>query len=291
MIRHCFFLLLFFSAALHTSGQKSAEDYVLEIERGGKDSLALQNYMYIVENHPTSKFHSSAQYYIGNYYEKKGEDRLAINAYKETVFDLYSGPLTKATEINEYSPKARAIDRLIDLYEKVGNYDSALYFLYLCDTGISIFKSCEVQPEFFWQYRVVRYADLYLKANRIREAETILLSRYGFAWSNYVGEFEGVVAGKLKEVFAKYENRDTLKSQIETAVNNYFFDTSYHERDTLVYCCFNFWGVKIKMFYLSLPGPYKYDYGPDPLTPGSSEREKIIANLRKSELYSAIREL
>lgn len=292
-MRRYFSLFLFLIVVLKTWGQKMPEDYFTEarIEMFQKnDSAAVRDYTYIVEHYPKSKFCSTSYCQMGGIYARWGEEGRAIKSFRAAIFGRDGEQPNKATQISAYDDIANAADRLINIYERMGNYDSALYFLYLYDTGFSKIYGCGMEADAAKSRTVVRYAEINLKANRVRDAEKALLSMNVFAW----GKFDDEVCKKLKELFTEYERPAALRSQIETAVDHYFIDTVYRTYDggqyTTTYCCLNFLGVNVRYPYpATIFDRGSFDDGPQMAE--LSEKEKIIANLKKSDLYLLIQEL
>ena len=295
-------LLLFFAAAPGIRAQKMAEDYFFEANYKKdvleNESAALIDYLYLVEHYPDSKYCIEAFYEMGGIYDSMKQNQLAINAYRGTVFNKYRGQLNKDTTFSEFDVKPIAIERLAGLYEKIGVYDSALYFRYLYDTAIRVFYSCGTGLELRFTNNTVTRANLHLKANQVKEAEKILLS--AFTWRNYddryIEEYDGYsgVRATLQELFTKHKNADTLKARIETAVNNYYFDTTYllidGMIDTSVYCVLNFLDTKVGFLYycnMNVSGSFVIDVR----NPGLPDRKKIITILKRSELYHMIQKL
>ncbi|WP_276132420.1 tetratricopeptide repeat protein [Polluticoccus soli] len=277
-----------------------AEDYYYETihvsDTSISDSIVLTNFSYLVEHFPRSRFCTDAYYFLGQVHEKKGDDRLAISAYRRSILGQDEQLPPRDTVLSDFGTAVHSLKQLIDLYEKTGNYDSALYFLYAEDTALSIFHGCGTGEDLAREGSAIRRANLHLKLNQVRDAERLLLTYVPFTKRGYEGEYGASASERLSEIFSKYDNANTLNQQIEKAIENYSLDTVYDRtdtrQDTMVYCFFNFLGVKIGYFYRGLPGPYEdevYKYSLE--LPSVSEKERIVAVLKKSELYRMVRQL
>lgn len=280
-------------------GQKSPEDYMEEARSNsnyqGKptdgqlkqyDSIALADYKYIVEQHPTSTLCLTAYYNIARIYENEHREEEAITTYRTVIAIALQTKSKKGIRFvgNEGSEAART---LCDYHEKRGNYDSALYFLGLYDTVLPMFYGCGNEADAAEQANIIRYADIYLEANRVREAEIALLLR---SEPGLLESRDNIIA-KLRELFQKYERPGKLKSEMEKAVNNYFLDTVFDTRnsyiDTSIYCNIIFKGAKIRRFY-EWRSSQDTEPGNKNENTGVPEPEKIIAFLKKSDLYKMV---
>lgn len=285
MILRLFLLLLLVLNGNNVFSQKAPEDYMREAE-DAHDSIALVNYMYIVQKHPTNKLCPDAYLNIARIYEKQGKEADAIAIHRKIIAlamaKKANGGDTHYTFTHDGNRSARF---LCDFHEKMGNYDSAIYFLSIYDTVLPGNLGCGMGEQ---EGILIRYADFYAKGNRVRDAEAVLLSHSNVAY------IEPRLKEKLTELFKKYEHPENLRTEIEKAVNNYSIDTIYREYDgrldTSNYCCINFLGVKTGCHYRSLiTGESSWGVGtPMPAMVG---REKIIALLKKTALYLMIKEL
>ena len=176
----------------------------------------------------------------------------------------------------------RAAARLSGLYEKMGNYDSALRYFYMYDTSFNKNLNCAMMADLEEDEIAARYGELYEQAGYNRDGEKAMLRRRVFNWRGYDGE----TSKKLKQMFTKYEQPAALKTQIEDAVQHYFLDTTYEtfggKQYPYIYCCINFLGVKVR-FFANDDGYYGFDNVL--VLPGE---DRYIANLKKSELYTLV---
>lgn len=284
--------------AICCNGQKMAEDYYYHHgaakyqDNGNLKEAAFQDLKYLVEHHPRSKYCINAYYAIGGYYEEKGDDYKAINAYR-AILDRFEKYLDKDSTLSASSSIPNATNKLVDLYEKIGKYDSAIYFLYVYDTVLHLFYGCGTGLEYEQAARSGRISDLYEKNNQVSQAKKVLLAGYVFngEWSDPV-ILEHII-GRLKNLFKKHDDPAQLKAEIEISVNNYYFDTVYRDisgADTFVLCNINFAGVEIRHYYKAYlsDGTIIDDIQTGREMP---DREAIIAYLKKSELYKMVQEL
>lgn len=250
---------------------------------------ALQNYQYLVKHFPDSKYCIEAYNKIGVIYDSMHQDRLAINAYRGTYYD-HNGNIReqKQSFYNSIAPEIVSFNRLINLYEKTKNYDSALYFFYVRD---SVFKVavCVLNENENDMIEITHYTDLLLKVNRIREAELKLISAL------QVPEYERLAAIELRKIFSEHENIAELKSNIEIAVNNYVLDTAYDKdseaQHVWISCCTNFLGRKWCYNYRFLPENTKNNIYHMAQKGKLSEKENTIAVLKTLPLYQLIQDL
>lgn len=296
MIRHYIVRILLLIIPLNVWGQKMPEDYMNEARAEKfhkKDAAALANFTYVTEYYPKSKFCEEAYYNMGAIYLSRGDMGMAISAFRASV-SCHVLMLPNTQRFYFGLPGKNAACELSDIYERKGNYDSALYFHALNDTGYMKLGGCAYAVGADQERTIIRYADICLKANRIADAEKELLSRHVFGWV----KSDNYVSAKLKVLFKKYENTAELKKEMELAVNNNFFDTVYlqpnHRVYPMIYCCFNFRGAKVRLSYKGIREVYSYR---DELFRNSSEnielpkKEEIITQLKKSELYTLVEEL
>jgi len=236
---------------------------------------------------------------MGLIYIDKGEDRMAIHSFKVSLNGWYNGK-PSIDNVPRGRPDAAAM--LNDLYEKIGEYDSALYYRYLMDTVLDKLDrwGWGEEAESGQAAIILSLAKLNLKANRPNEAEKVLLSMYLFRWQKN----DDTLLAQLKAVLTNNEKPAALKSLFAIAVDHYTLDTvvkTYVEnKDTIVYCCLQFLGAKVRYalrgIYLDRQifnaGWRNSDFNENsPEMAGLSEKERITANLKKSQLYRLIQGL
>jgi hypothetical protein len=281
------------------------EDYFkegLDAERKGSiascsscDSIALKDFSFIVKTYPSSILCPYAKEHAGRAYQRMGMSREAVDAYQWVLAAKIEKAAGKYTELHlQDGIKHSAAFGLCNIYERMKKYDSALYFLDLYDT-VFLQGCCydDIQGmEEDRKWTTVKYAEIFEEANRIRDAEHSLLSRHSFEAHAY--PYEDHIVKKLRELFKKFEQPELLKSEIEIAVNNYFFDTVTYKRskvtDTAIHICFNFLGAKVWYSYL---GGFAREISSfdEHNIPEPWEKEKIIGALKQSNLYTMIQEL
>ncbi len=296
-----FLLLLLVLSSANARGQKSPEDYMEEARSyqyfQGKlsqrqlrqhDSIALADYKYIVEQHPTNTLCLSAYYNIARIYEAEHREE-AIATY-HTVIALAMKEKSSKGRYRFFNEGGYAAHSLCDYYEQRGNYDSALYYLGVFDTVLPVSTGCGNGDEAETETNTVRYADINLKANRVDAAEISLLSRSEPSWLGA----RTLVIEKLRELFKRYERPAVLKTEIDKAVNHYVPDTVIHisdgNADTSLYCTILFKGAKIRFLY-ERPGSQGILSEGKGDSSGMPEKEKIIAFLKKSDLYKMVQGL
>ncbi|MBZ0098320.1 MAG: hypothetical protein K8F30_04510 [Taibaiella sp.] len=298
MIRKGVLILIVLVTAVYCKAQKMAEDYYHYSDGKKYDTIgvltngALQDLKYLVTHHQRSKYCVEAYYEMGNYYQSKGLEKDALIAYR-AVLERFEKYMNKDSTLHAYSPIPYASLRLVDIYEKAANYDSALYFLYIYDTVFNLFYGCGTGLEYEKANRIARISRLHESNHQVRDAERVLMAHL-----SYSGEAEDLVIGDqilgtLRELFRKYEDAAQLKAGIEAAISNYWIDTFYYKGrsgvDTLIFGFINFMDVKIgHHFRSSYSGGTVIDNAHEA---GVVDRKTTIAYLKKSELYKMIQAL
>jgi len=300
MIRLYFALLLTFTV---TSGysQKTPDDYLQEAnneERNMHNDAALTSYRYIIGNHPGNVMCPYVYYRMGGIYAMQGRDADAIKAMRTALAGGSKRAAPSVSMARYYGYQNGAATTLCRIYEQRGNYDSALYFLGLCDTVYPMGSGCGNAAGYEKSAIILHYTSLLRKAGRTREAERTLLS--WFPYGPY--GFKDSIMIKLNELLKQYEQPKQLKQEVDNAINNYYFDTVYDTRyvqyDTAVFLCINFMDVKIRYYYSGQTKDY-YDglfrlgspLEIEAAIGGIPPRDKIIAGLKKTDLYTMIRKL
>lgn len=269
--------------------QMTPQDYFMKgrNEREmGHNSAALAAFRYILQKHPTSPLCPGVHYYIAGIYadEKKNVD--AIKEYRMVVADTAEDAIILSQ--NSFFPpdlKHSSADILSSLYEQMGMYDSALYFLGLSDT---VFRTqiwgCGNAADGEETFKLLRYAKIQEEGSRIKDAEQTLLTGKVFCLNSGSNE----LIKKLSELLKKYEDHRALKSEIDKAVEHFYFDTGtyrYSTKDTFVHCCINFLGQKVKFEYKGL------NFWGKCTQPLYSDRTHLIALLKETALYVMVKEL
>jgi tetratricopeptide (TPR) repeat protein len=286
------FLLAFISSA-ELFGQKMPEDYFeegVEAAESNNDSLALADFYYIVNNHPKNEIFPSAYYNIGFTYYKKQDDTNAIkvfrNILKGNFNDLESSGSPGIMSDPYANYKHNAASLLSDIYEGRAAYDTALFYLAQSDTVYGYRHFCGNEQMANGLSNAIRYANIYEHLKQVSNAERILLS---FSFPSGLASNQGVLEA-LRALFEKYENPERLRVELKKSINNYAVDTSYYKTDTSFSYSIFFHGEKIPFYYGGFVGR-TYGLIPEDTKSGISEREKIIAYLRESELYKIVKKL
>ncbi len=296
------FLLLLLLGGVRAHGQKTPDDYMEEARMHQymqhkpnvdhleqHDSIALADYRYIVEQHPKSTLCLAAYYDIARIYERQGREADAIATYHK-VIALAMDTKPKKEKYNFNNEGNEAARSLCDYHEKRGNYDSALYYLGIYDTVLRMFYGCGNAAAADQHVTIIRYADIYLRAHRVRDAEIVLLQDMQ---PDLLSSNEEI-AKKLRELFTKYEKAQNLRSEMEKAVNSYFSDTDIHTEDdrtdTFISFGINFLGAKIRGI-CSNESLCRLASGNAPPALWPPGREQIVAYLRKSDVYKLVQKL
>ncbi len=290
-------LCLFIGSVVHA--QKTVEDYLHDADMeclSGHFDAALASYTYVVNNHSGNLMCPYAFFRIGLIYTEQGRQKEAIRALRTSLTVAHDKGTARRISVYTFDPHSAAFT-LCNLYEQAGNYDSAMVFLGLSDTVYRGGSGCGNSMPYEKSETVVHYARLWQEAGNHREAERALLQ-----WLPYgTYGFKDSVIVKLAGLFRQYEQPGELRRTINSAIN-YFFDTVYYSQrppyDTSVLLCVNFMDVKIKYYY---DGPDKNFHGmlfgpginfkDEAGISGKPDRDKIIASLKRSDLYRIINQL
>ena len=286
-------LLLFTMCALSGYCQKTTDDYYQEgirAERFSDDSTAIKDFNFILENHPSSVLCPFAYFHLGRVYRNRnGMEGAAIKAYTSAIAAPEDKSALKLRDIWPTDYQYEAAYDLCNIYEHLGRYDSALYFLGQYDTVFHTFYDDNFGYDAAKMAATLKYAEIYLLAKRSRDAECALLSHHKFRAQHYQHGDE--IVKKLDTLFREYEQAPLLKTEMDRTMDNFFFDTVRHfygtREDTSIYCCISFLGVKVHYVY---QGELFEEsaFGEQEGVPKPWEREKIIASLKKSDLYTIV---
>ncbi len=286
-------LLLAFICSPNSFGQKMPEDYFdegVEATENNNDSTALADFYYIVNNHPKNEIFPRAYYNIGYIYYKKEDHTNAIKVLRNILKGNFNDmePSGRAGIMSDpyANYKHNAASLLSEIYESRAAYDTALFYLAQSDTVYKYEHFCGNEQMANEISNAIRYANLYEHLYQVSNAERILLT---VSFPSGLASNQKVLEA-LRSLFKKYEKPERLRAELEKSINNYAIDTSYYKTDTSFSYSIFFHGEKIP-FYFGGFGGRRYDLLFEDTKNGSSERERIIAYLRESELYKIVKQL
>lgn len=279
-LKSLFLLLVAYSA----QGQKMPADYYREAqlaERSEDYSSARSNYLYIVEHFPGNALCAPAYTSLGKIHDREKKAGEARSAYLMAI--AYMNPQTKAVLKRQdiYYDGYYPACRLYDIHNKAANYDSALYYLSLYDSAYLGLAGCTpYYQDAQGQDKITMYISLLLKLRRYKEAEKLMLERYQLH--------------ELEEYYKEYGKPAELKTEFETAINNYSIDTIYENRDgcidTMIYIKFKVRNVDFSLFYNGhSSGAITFSGLKN--TIGELNKPNIIAYLKDSDLYKMVSNL
>jgi len=288
-------LLLFFFFISFTDlyGQKMPDDYFdegVEASKNNNDSLALADYYYIVNNHPKNEIFPRAYYNIGYTYYKTQDYTNAVKIFRNILkgeFNDLEPSGRPGIMSNPYANyKHNAASLLSKIYENRALYDTALFYLFQADTLYTYEHFCGNEQMANRIYTAVKYANLYEHLNQTTKAEKVLLA---VSFSSGLASNQEAL-DELNTLFKKHGNPKQLRTDLEKSINDYIVDTNYYDTDTTFSYYILFQGEKIEFYYGGFGGmnPRLFTNETDNKI---SEREKIIAYLKKSELYKIIKDL
>jgi hypothetical protein len=156
------------------------------------------------------------------------------------------------------------------LYENKAKYDSALFYLYLSDTVYKYVTQCGNAYDMHRITTACRYADIYLKLNNKEKALSALLKEGLNRESRKHIE-------KLNKFFLKLD-KQKLKKELNTAINNYKTDTTegtHSSKKNYI----EFLNEKMVFTY--------YDYEDNE----PNDKAKVIAYLKTMDLYKMVMKL
>jgi tetratricopeptide (TPR) repeat protein len=286
-------LLLTFICSANLFGQKMPEDYFdegVEATENNNDSTALSAFYYIVNNHPKNELFPKAYYNIGYTYYKIQDNASAIKIFRNILngdfneLEPSGRPGIMSDPYANYKHNAAAL--LAEIYESRAIYDTALFYLFQSDTVYPYEHFCGNAHMTNKISNAIRYANIYEHLNQISNAEQMLLT-VSFP-SGLADNQEALIT--LGALFKKHEKPQRLRADLEKSINNYIVDTTYYKSDTSFSYFIFFHGKKIQFYYGGFGGR-EYNLIFEDTKNGISEREKIIAYLRESELYKIVKKL
>lgn len=286
------FIIIMISALLlvrSVNAQKMPIDYFDEGSKALDDSdyvKALNNFYYIIINHPRNQLYPRAFYNTGiAYYSLKKYDSAEVIFRSILISNFNEGDASgngiMADPYTNY--KHRSAFLLHAIFKKEQQYDSALHYLIMADTVYPYLHFCGNELAENTIYLALCYSDLYNKMGKHKKAERSLLK---VAFPNGLAG-NGQAIDSLKELMSKYEDREETKKQLDYAINNYEIDTSYYDsgRDTTYNYCITFMKTKINIEYRE--PRYATDDKPD----NRPQHEKVVAYIKETPFYQMIQSL
>lgn len=289
-MRHLFFLMYtVLSIGISVHAQKMPIDYFDEGSRALDDSnytLALNNFRYIIINHPRNALYPRAFYNIGiSYYLLKKYDsaKVIFQSILRSNFNEEDASGNGIMDDPYTNYKHRSTFLLHAIFKKRQQYDSALYYLVMADTAYPYLHFCGNEFAENTIFFALCYGDLYNKMGKHKKAERSLLK---VAFSNHLASNEQAI-DSLKELMSKYEDKEELKQQLDYAINNYAIDTSYYDsgKDTSYTYYVTFMKTKIDIEY------GRYSYMEDKTSDHRPERDKVIAYIKETPFYQMVQGL
>lgn len=277
-------LLFFLTFSFCAFAQKMPSDYFMEaIQYGqsGQDQKALENFLYIVENHPRNELYPKALYNIGFIYFQQKE-------YEKSIFycwKLMTGGFNDTEELGgdimaeSYTNYSHlACVRISECYKNLGKYDSALHYLALSEHTYRYQSTCGNAYADYNVRTALRYADIYEHLNQPDSAIAKLLPQ---AFDNGFTDHSEVVA-ELKKLLA---GRKKLLPKLDAALDSIYSKTITYEDHNGQERSYNRFYIKFLGTEFELPhGSFGHGYEWD-------KPEESIARLKEDKFYKMIAEL
>lgn len=281
-IRLLLFLLTFSFCAF---AQKMPSDYfeeAIQYAQSDQKQKALENFLYIVENHPRNELYPRALYNIGYIYFQQKE-------YEKSIlycWELITGGFNDTEELGERDIMAesytnyshRACVRISECFERLGKYDSALHYLALSEHTYPYHSTCGNAYADYYVRTALRYADIYEHLNLPDSAIAKLLPQ---AFDSGLTNHSEVVA-ELKKLLA---GRKNLLPKLDAALDSIYSKTFTYEDQNGQERIYNRFYIKFLDTEIKLQSrPFGYGYN-------ENKPEESIARLKEDKFYKMIAEL
>lgn len=269
--------------------QKMPEDYFeegVQAVQNHDDSGAIAAFNYVIKNHPKNELYPRCYYNIGYLYYADNNYAMAKIIFKDLLIkgidDKESSGRSGIMEDPYANYKHNASTLLSIIYEKTGNLDTALNYLFVSDTQYHYQHFCGNELAQNEVSTALRYSKLYNRLNKIDEAELALLK---------VAFIHGIASNdealdSLEALYKRYNKPEELKRKIDYSIENFVTDTSYYYKKDTEYTYYIYYdNEKIDIGY--------HDYMDrisDPV-PNIPNRKKIIEYLKQTDFYVRVQQL
>lgn len=262
-------------------GQKMPSDYFDEAEtyyENGNIKKALRCYEYVVKRYPHNKLYPKALYnsaYCSFQLKKyKKTIKLCRGILSGNFYELESSGIRDIMSNPYANYKNRASSLISDSYFELQQWDSALYYLSLCDTVYKFVSDCGNAYAENDVDMAVGYAKIYEKMNQKDKAIEKLLTivfKDDLAYIDHALEY-------LRKLLAA---KTGLKQELDKALENTYSKTVEHEIDgTKTYkelYYFKFLNAEIQT--------------PNDIFGLKYDKERAIYLVKKSKFYKMISEM
>lgn len=198
------FCILFMMIAFLGNTQKMPSDYFEEAEAFFDARLykkAIAGYLYIVNHHPRNSFYQNALNNLAYAYWSSGDTTKAISLFQTILSGNFNDKRPVITDIMA-SPftnyKHYASMSLYEINNDRKQYDSALYYLNLANTGSPYEHFCGNAQDSKSIYMALRYAELFEQLKDTVNTEKALLDAIFLE-----SEGNGEVLDRLQDIYKK----------------------------------------------------------------------------------------
>lgn len=270
-------LLLLFS--LVGTAQKMPEDYfneAFDFYTAQDYHKALQNFMYIVNNHPRNELYPRAFYNTGElYYLQQNYDK-AIEVFQAIIESDFNEKEASGGGIMDdpyTNYRHRACVFASTIYFEKEDYEQALYYLELGDTTYPYLHFCGNEYAANDVHTALRFAEIYEKLNKPDEAIAKLLPEVFVTLAN-----NSKIIAELSRLL---KDKKGLKQELDKALNAMYTKTEVTERHTYIRYYFTFLGAEIYV-----PGSTSYKEENEVF-----DKKNGIKEIKQTEFYQMISKL